>query len=264
MNTATLLFLNVRWLDVLDIVLVAFLFYKLYHIIKGTVAIRIFVGIAGIYLLWKLVKAFQMEMLGEILGQFIGVGVIALIIVFQQELRKFLLMVGGAGWNKIAENAFLSKWFKREEHEATPKVVQALSRTCSSLAGSKTGALIIIENKSNPMMHVQNADVIDAVLSADLLRSIFHKESPMHDGAVIILKDRIHAVRCVLPVSDSVSLPKEFGMRHRSAVGITEVSDAMAIAISEENGGISIAEDGRLKVDVSLKTLERELRKILG
>lgn len=263
MTLASLLFLNVRWLDVLDIVLVAYLFYMLYHLIKGTVAIRIFGGIAAIYLLWKLVKAFQMEMLGEILGQFIGVGVIALIIVFQQELRKFLLMVGGSGWNRIAENAYFSKWFKQDKPEAMPQSVMALSRTCSSLSGTKTGALIIIENKSNPMIHVQNADVIDAVLSADLLKAIFHKESPMHDGAVVIIKNRINAVRCVLPVSDSTSLPKEFGMRHRSAVGITEVSDAMAIAISEENGGISIAEAGKLKVDVSLKTLERELRKVL-
>lgn len=262
---STFLFLNVRWLDVLDIVLVAFLFYRLYHLIKGTVAIRIFVGIAAIYLVWKLLEAFQMEMLGEILGQFIGVGVIALIIVFQQELRKFLLMIGGAGWTKVVDESFLSRWFKtnlNDEH-VTPQSIQKISRACSSMAGTKTGALIVVAHKSNPMHHVQNGDEIDAVLSADLLRSIFHKESPLHDGAVVILNGRIHAARCVLPVSESTSIPKEFGMRHRSALGISEVTDAIVVAISEENGGISIAREGRLKVDVSLKTLERELRQVL-
>jgi diadenylate cyclase len=265
MTLVTILFLNIRLLDVLDILLVAYLFYMLYHLIKGTVAIRIFVGIASIYLLWKLVKAFQMEMLGEILGQFIGVGVIALIIVFQQELRKFLLMLGSTGWNKIAENSYLSKWFGKELlADEAPRVVQALVRICTILASSKTGGLIIVENKSDVMLQVQNADVIDAVLSVDLLQSIFHKESPMHDGAAVVIKDRIHAVRGVLPISSSTSMPKEFGMRHRSAVGISEVSDAIAIAISEENGGISIAESGKLKVDVSLKVLEKSIRKALG
>lgn len=256
-----LLFLQIRLLDILDILLVAYLFYLLYHLIKGTVAIRIFVGIAGIYLVWKLVEAFQMEMLGEILGQFIGVGVIALIIVFQQELRKFLLMLGSTGWNRLVESPLLKRFFTQRSNDEQHDVVKTLSRACLSLSGSKTGALLVLGRNADPMLHVQNGDEINANLSSDLIKALFHKESPMHDGAMIIHQNKIVAVRGVLPVSDSQNIPKDLGMRHRSALGISELSDVMAIAISEENGGISIAEDGKLKVDVSVKTLERELNK---
>lgn len=258
-----LLFLSIRWLDVVDIFLVAVLLYQLYKLVKGTVAIRIFLGILAIYLLWKLVSALSMELLSEILGQFIGVGVLALIIVFQQEIRRFLLMVGsqspfaGAGIiNKIIN------WSKtdREEQENDNN---AISRACFNLSRNQMGALIVIATDTELKYHASTGDQIDAKLSAPLLESIFFKNSPLHDGGVIIYKNRIKAARCILPVSDNPDIPSSYGLRHRAALGLTESSPALAIVVSEENGKISIAKDGKLKWDLSMEDFRSELDKLL-
>jgi uncharacterized protein (TIGR00159 family) len=258
-----LLFLSIRWLDVVDIFLVAVLLYQLYKLVKGTVAIRIFLGILAIYLLWKLVSALSMELLSEILGQFIGVGVLALIIVFQQEIRRFLLMVGsqspfaGAGIiNKIIN------WSKTagEDQENDNN---AISRACFNLSRNQMGALIVIATDTELKYHASTGDQIDAKLSAPLLESIFFKNSPLHDGGVIIYKNRIKAARCILPVSDNPDIPSSYGLRHRAAVGLTESSPALAIVVSEENGKISIAKDGKLKVDLSREDFRAELDKLL-
>ena len=235
-TTSSLLFISIRWLDVVDIFLVAVLIYQLYKLVKGTVAIRIFLGILAIYLLWKLVSALSMELLSEILGQFIGVGVLALIIVFQQEIRRFLLLVGsqspfaGAGMiNKIV------KWSKAAgEEEETD--INAVVRACYNMSRDKVGALIVIATDTELKYHASTGDEIDARLSAALIESIFFKNSPLHDGGAIVFKNRITAARCILPVSDNPKIPANFGLRHRAAVGITESSTAMAVVVSEENG----------------------------
>lgn len=258
---STFLFISVRWLDVIDILLVALLLFQLYKLVKGTVAIRIFLGILAIYLIWKLVSAMQMELLSEILGQFIGVGVLALIIVFQQEIRRFLLLVGSQ--SPFARKGLMKKvlkWTKQDDE--IPKINSgAIVRACVNMSKSRTGALIIVAIDTELKYHSSTGDYIDAKLTSTLLESIFFKNSPLHDGAVIIFENRIKAARCILPVSDSPNIPSNFGLRHRAAVGLTENSPALAIIVSEENGSVSIAKQGKLHSQISREELKTELDK---
>ncbi len=260
----SILFISIGWLDVLDILLVAILLYQLYKLIKGTVAIRIFLGILAIYLIWKLVSAMQMELLSEILGQFIGVGVLALIIVFQQEIRRFLLLLGSQ--SAFAGPGIIKKILSWSKNKVTEEQldVGAIIRACFDLSRSKTGALLVISQESELQYQASTGTAIDANLSASLLESIFFKNSPLHDGGVIIYQNRIKAARCILPVSDSPKIPPHLGLRHRAAVGITENTTAIAIAVSEETGKISAVKAGDLQLDISAEELrsflERELK----
>ena len=247
-------------LDIIDILLVAILLFQLYKLIKGTVAIKIFVGILAIYLLWKIVEVLQMKLLSEILGQFIGVGVIAVIIVFQQELRKFLIMIGNT---KFFSKEGIMK-FKCVNEENTVKVnINAIVNACQQMASSKTGAIIIITKENSLSSYIDTGELIQAKSSSSLIQNIFFKNSPMHDGAVIITGDKVMAARCILPVIENEAFPSHLGMRHRAAAGITENTDCLAIIISEERGKISIAKKGELEIDLSSEqlkdTLEEEL-----
>ncbi|HPE57586.1 MAG TPA: diadenylate cyclase CdaA [Bacteroidales bacterium] len=240
-----LAFIEIKFLDILDILLVAFLLYELYNLLKGTVAINIFFGIVAFYLLWKLVTALEMKLLGEIFGAFISVGFIALIVVFQPEIRKFLLMLGTPGFIQKKRSRFLF-WkfdFGNESNLDIDKILLA----CNNLSEKKTGALIIITNKSGLEQYVNTGDIIDANVSNGLIENIFTKNAPLHDGAMIIHHNKIRAVGCILPVSSSKTIPAMYGLRHRAAVGVTEQSDALAIIISEETGSISIARHGKLR-----------------
>jgi len=254
-----LLFLQVRWLDVLDILLVAILLYQLYKLVKGTVAIRIFLGILAIYLFWKLVSALQMELLSEILGQFIGVGVLALIIVFQQEIRRFLLLLGSQ--RPFAGQGIIKKilnWSK-QENEGEALNVTAIIKACQNMSKSKTGALIIIAKDTVLKFHAATGDQIDALLSTELLESIFFKNSPLHDGGTIIVNNRIKAARCILPLTEKMNLPAKYGLRHRAAIGITEDSTAIAIIVSEESGEIALAKGGEISANLSVEQLRTKL-----
>jgi diadenylate cyclase len=253
------LFISVQWFDILDILMVALLLYQLYKLVKGTVAIRIFLGILAIYVLWKLVSAMQMEMLSEILGQFIGVGVLALIIVFQQEIRRFLLLVGSqspfAGKGVVRK---LLKWTNQYEEKASLNV-NAIVKACFNLSKSKTGALIIIATDSELKYHASTGVNIDAKLSAIFLESIFFKNSPLHDGGVIIHNNKIKAARCILPVSDNPDIPAHFGLRHRAALGLTENSPALAIVVSEETGKISFIEGTKFEMNLNSEQLREKI-----
>jgi len=257
------LFISVKWLDVVDIFLVAILIYQLYKLIKGTVAIRIFLGILAIYLFWKLVSAMQMELLSEILGQFIGVGVLALIIVFQQEIRRFLLLLGSQ--SPFGGPSFIKKivsWSKNEA-KTTNLNINAIVRACFNMSRNKTGALIVITKDSELKYHASTGDEIDAKLTASLLESIFFKNSPLHDGAIVIANNTVKATRVILPVSSERNIPQRFGLRHRAALGITEKTDALAIAVSEETGQISYIKDGEFVMfndnDDLIKMIKRDL-----
>lgn len=257
----SILFISIGWLDVLDILLVAILLYQLYKLIKGTVAIRIFLGILAIYLIWKLVSAMQMELLSEILGQFIGVGVLALIIVFQQEIRRFLLLLGSQ--SAFAGPGIIKKilsWSKSKVTEQKPDVA-AIIRACYDLSRTKTGALIVMSQESELHYQASTGTELDAKISASLLESIFFKNSPLHDGGVIIYQNKIKAARCILPVSDSPKIPSNLGLRHRAAVGITENTTAIAIAVSEETGKISVVKAGELQLGISAEELRSFLEK---
>lgn len=252
-------FITIRFLDILDILLVAFLLYQIYNLIRGTTAINIFIGIFTLYLLWLVVKALNMSLLSSILGQVIGVGVIALIIVFQQEVRRFLLIIST---RYVRNRKFsLEKLFSFGEKEVVEVKIDSIVSACSNMSAFKTGALIAITKKSDLMSFIRTGDVINADTSSRLLESIFFKNSPLHDGAVIIQKDKIAAARCVLPVTDRIDLPPQFGMRHRAALGIAEKTDAIVILVSEETGAISFAKEESIETNIGPNRLRQILER---
>lgn len=255
-------FIHISLLDMLDIFLVALLLFQLYRLIKGTIAINIFVGIFGVYLFWLLVKALNMELLSSILGQFIGVGVIALIIVFQQELRRFLLILGGR--YKIPGWLSFSFLFAQETSELISNEIMSVVEACENMSSTKTGALIVFARKSELDQILETGDQIDAQISSRLLESIFFKNSPLHDGAVLIVRDKIRAARCQLPTTENIYLPAKYGMRHRAAVGMTEKTDSVVAIVSEETGNISISVDGKLSGKLTPSELQKQLMKELG
>lgn len=254
-------FLDISILDILDIFLVAFLLYQIYRLVKGTVAINIFIGVAAIFLIWKLVQALQMEVLSLILGNFIGVGVIALVIVFQQEIRRFLLVIGST--NFTSKRIFLKqlKWLRddNEEEIGFSEIVLA----CKEMSQTKTGALMVIERKSPLGFYSNTGTKIGGKLSTALLLTIFKKNSPLHDGAIIISGSKIMAAGCILPVTEKQNVPTRFGLRHRAAMGVAEKTDAMALIVSEETGDISIASAEKFLNKIELDQLESKLRGLL-
>ena len=250
-------FLKVSWLDVLDILLVAFLLYQLYKLVRGTVAINIFIGLASIYLIWQLVKTFQLQLLSEILGQFIGVGVIILAIVFQQELRKFLIMIGRA---RIIKNKGIFDFNLIKENK-TKLALDVIMKSCKNLSLSKTGAIIVLELTNSLDAFVETGVEMNAKISVATLESIFYKNSPLHDGAVIIKDNRIIAARCVLPITNNDDFPGYLGMRHRAAAGLAEDSDAIIIVVSEQTGNICFVKSDVLAENCSLENLRKRLDK---
>ncbi len=254
-------FLDISILDIIDIFLVAFLLYQIYRLVKGTVAINIFIGVAAIFLIWKLVQALQMEVLSLILGNFIGVGVIALVIVFQQEIRRFLLVIGST--NFTSKRIFLKqlKWLRDENEEEIgfSEIVLA----CKEMGQTKTGALMVIERKSKLGFYSNTGTKIGGTLSTALLLTIFKKNSPLHDGAVIVSGSKIMAAGCILPVTEKPNVPTRFGLRHRAAMGVAEKTDALALIVSEETGDISISSGEKFINKIEIDQLESKLRSLL-
>ena len=236
-------FIPFSFLDILDIVLVAILLYYIYQLIRGTVAINIFIGIAIVYLIWKLTLALQMELLSDILGKFLGGGFIALIIVFQQEIRRFLLMVGST--NLASKKGMLKRLkFLRSDDTLTTTNVESIISACTAMAKTKTGALIVLERNNSLELLKQTGDAMHAEVNKPLLASIFYKNSPLHDGAIIIEDNIITATRVILPLEKDINIPARFGLRHRAAIGVTMRYDALALVVSEETGQISYIKDG--------------------
>jgi len=251
------LFIKIRILDIIDILFVAYLMFQVYLLIRGTVAMNIFIGILSVYLLWIIVKALNMQLLGTILGQVIGVGVIALIIVFQQEIRRFLIYIGNQYFSR--NRLSFEKVFPITFTGAPRVRIKSILKACINMARTKTGALIVIGRKSELSVYSETGDIMEAITSSRLIESIFSKYSPLHDGALIIINDRIIAARCVLPVSENPNLPPDYGMRHRAAIGMTEHTDSLVIVVSEQTGAISIAEFGKIKPIVDHKELSFKL-----
>lgn len=249
---------HITILDIIDIFLVATVLFQLYRLIRGTAALSIFLGIFFIYLFWLIVKALNMEMISALIGQVIGVGVIALIIVFQQEVRRFLLFIGN---RYISKNRFsFSRLFSMAGNApASPGEVEEIVKACERLASNKTGALIVVGRKSSLAIFSEGGEILKARISAELLETIFFKNTPLHDGAVLIENGYILAARCSLPTTEQLTLPHRFGMRHRAAIGMSEHSDAIIVVISEETGFISVVDAGELRENIS----PNELRNIL-
>ncbi|MCK9452384.1 MAG: diadenylate cyclase CdaA [Bacteroidales bacterium] len=257
-------FIELRLFDIIDILLVASLLYGLYYLLRGTVAINIFMGIVAVFMMWKVVTALQMELLGDILGAFVSVGFIALIIIFQPEIRQFLLALGTTGFIKRFRQRLQLPFFKSADDIQIE--LDVIAKSCVSMASKYTGALIVITRQNGLYQASQTGVQIDAELSEALIENIFFKNTPLHDGAMIISQNRIMAAGCILPVTKKLDLPDRPGLRHRAGLGITEQSDALAIVVSEETGKISIANNGRIyQVDEKnlLIKLKNELRPII-
>lgn len=256
-------FLSIRFLDILDIFLVAYLLYQVYMLLKGTVAMNIFVGVFGTYLLWLLVKALNMQLLGSILGQVMGVGMVAIVVVFQQEIRRFFLLIGTrylANRNFSIEK-FLSLFIKKD----TPEVkIYQIVKACVTMARSKTGALIVVTDKSDLKSYSETGEILDAITSQRTIETVFFKNSPLHDGAMIIYGDKIYAAGCVLPVSENPKIPQHLGLRHRAAVGMTEATDSFVLIVSEETGYISYAQNGKVVTHVSPTELSIKMKTIFS
>ena len=246
-------FIPFTLIDFIDILLVSLLLYGLYRATKGTNALYILSGIVLIYLAWVVVNALNMELLSTILSQIISVGVIAFLIVFQPEIRRFLQMIG----MRQKHLQFISRIFgpaQKEELNLTP-----IADACREMAENKTGALIVIGQQSDLTLIIDGGIAINANLSQSLLQNIFFKNAPLHDGAVVISNNKIAAAACVLPLADDPDIAKELGTRHRAAIGISKESDSIVVVVSEETGKISVAKDGTLIADVR----EEVLKKIL-
>lgn len=237
-------FIQIRIWDILDILLVGLLFYGLYYLVKGTTAIKIFFGIVAIILGLKIVTALHMELLSYILGAFVNVGLIALIIIFQPEVRRFLL---GIGNSKIAEtfNKLITNLGFRYKEE-NQLDLNSICEACASMSQDKVGALILITQENNLNEIIETGVTIDAVISKPLIENIFFKNSPLHDGAMVISNNKIEAARCILPITQNTNLPGSYGLRHRAGIGITENSDCIAIVVSEETGSIRIIKNGKV------------------
>jgi diadenylate cyclase len=248
-------FIHVRIIDIVDILLVAYLLYQVYMLIRGTIATYIFITIITFYVVWLLVKD-NMLLLGGILGQIIGVGAIAIIVVFQQELRRFLIMFSARYLHKTGIS--IDNFFSNMGPVLPVMNINAIIKACVNMSKDRIGALIVLQRNSLLDSYTSTGDLLEARTTSRLLESIFNKNSPLHDGAVIINDDKIRAASCILPVSDNFELPEQLGLRHRAGVGLTEQSDALVIIISEQTGIISLAETGNL-TPVEIKELHKKL-----
>lgn len=254
----TMGFVPFTFIDFIDIILVAAIMFWIYRATRGTNAPYIISGIIMIYLMWVVVRTLNMELLSNILGQFVSVGVIALIIVFQPEIRRFLQMIG----MRQKRFNFIARIFNRNDNTSVT-IIAPIVQACREMSAHKTGALIVIGRQSDLRLITEGGIAIDAKISTPLLENIFFKNAPLHDGAVVIEGDRIVAAKCILPVTQS-DVPKSYGTRHRAAIGMSEISDAIILVVSEETGGISIAHGGTIHRDIAPDQLTNLLQRHFG
>ena len=244
--------------DFIDILLVAFLLYYTYKLMKASGSINVFTGVLVFVMIWLVVsQVLEMKLLGTILDKLVNVGVLALIILFREEIRRFLLTLGSHRHVRALIRFFTGNKKQETGHEDIMPIVMA----CLSMGKQKVGALIVMERNMPLDDVVRTGEVIDANINQRLIENIFFKNSPLHDGAMVISKQRIKAAGCILPVSHNLDIPKELGLRHRAAMGISQVSDARAIIVSEETGSISVAYKGQFHLRLNAEELERILTK---
>ena len=255
-------FLDISWLDLLDIGLVAILIYQIYNLLQGSVASRVFVGYLLVYLAYLLVKALGLNLMTTILEYFISVGALALIIIFQHEIRRFLLLIGkSTNWTSSRR---IRKWLLRDSDRMDGRTpLKPILDTCKALGAEFSGGLLVLQRNDDLEKFAQSGELIDADVSKPLLIAIFSQYSPLHDGAVIISDGRIRAARCILPVSEDDELPPSLGFRHRAALGMSEATDAAIIAVSEESGRLALALNGQLYTNLSQPELESRLERYL-
>lgn len=255
-------FIKMTLFDVVDILMVAIIMYYIYKLIRGTQATSILAGILVIYVSWIVARAFNMELMSGILGSVVSVGLIALIIIFQSEIRKFLQTLG----SRSQQTGPLSVIYKllspaKNKHENIDNVIDPIVSACGSMSASLTGALIVIKQDGSLDDIIATGVEIDANIDPSLIKNIFFKNSPLHDGAMVVGGGRIVAAKCVLPSTKS-EVPLSFGMRHRAAMGLCEESDAIVVVVSEETGAISVAQNGKIRRGLSETELKAELMRL--
>ncbi|MCF0165205.1 MAG: TIGR00159 family protein [Bacteroidales bacterium] len=249
-------FVHISFIDILDIILVGLLIYELFRLIRGTAAIRIVTGVFTLYVIWMVVQALNMKLLSTILGQVLGVGVIAMIIIFQQEIRRFLFRIGSSYGGGI-----FSKWrYRKDKSIISSEAIDEITSACRKMSETKTGALIVFVHNSSLAAEIETGDTINAAINRRLIENLFFKNSPLHDGAVIMDPHHIIAARCTLPITEKQDINPKYGMRHKAAIGITEQGDAEVIVVSEETGEISYVAKGVITKMNSIA----ELNTILG
>ena len=250
------MFFNIAIMDVIDVVLVAFLLYYLYRVMKDSGSLNVFLGILMFIFSWLFVsKLLQMRLLGSIFDQLMSVGTLALVIIFQEEIRNFFRTLGSH-----RQLRFLSRFFSRDKKDDATDVLPIVL-ACNSMAQQKVGALIVVQRNMSLDDIVKTGETINADISQRLIEAVFFKNAPLHDGAMVIQNGRITAAQCILPVSHNLNISKKLGLRHRSAIGITESYDAIAIVVSEETGTISAAIGGKLMQNLDARKLEEILNK---
>ena len=252
-------FIQVRIWDILDVLLVGLLFYGLYYLVKGTTAIKIFSSIVAIILGLKIVTALHMELLSYILGAFVNVGFIALIIIFQPEVRRFLLSIGNTKIADSFKNLIAGLGFRYKEENNID--LNSICEACASMSQDKVGALILLAQENNLNEIIETGVTINAIISKPLIENIFFKNSPLHDGAMVIANNKIKAARCILPITQNINLPGSYGLRHRAGIGITENSDCIALVVSEETGSIRIIKGGKVH-DVKASEMKAKIKEL--
>lgn len=245
--------------DIFDIVIVALMLYYLYRIMKESGTINIFYGVMAFIVVWVVAsEILEMRLIGTILDKFMSIGLLILVIIFQDQIKRFLVELGSQRRWKFLTNLFHHRRYDGSTDEGC-QYIMPIVYACRNMAKTKTGALIVIQEHL-PLDNYENTgDSIDAAINSRLIENIFFKNSPLHDGAMIIADGRIKAAGCILPVSHDTDVPRSLGLRHRSALGISQASDAMAIVVSEETGHISIAHKGRLETNLTSTQLEQRL-----
>jgi len=256
-------FLHLNFVDILDIILLTVLLYYIYKLVKGTAAVNIFIGIVIFYLFWQLTRVIEMEMLSGILGEFVKVGFIAMIVVFQQEIRKFLLMVGSAQFT--GKGALLTSWRLLKPGDIKIETdIESIVKACERMGKRKTGALLVIKRRNRLDFVKTTGDAMDIEVNIPIIESIFYPNSTLHDGATIIEENKITATRAILPVSNTREIPLRYGLRHRAALGITEKTDAIALVVSEETGKTSYIKDGEFVFYENFEQLAEKLKEDLS
>ncbi|MDR1344541.1 MAG: diadenylate cyclase CdaA [Tannerellaceae bacterium] len=243
--------------DIVDILLVAVFLHQAYRLMKGSGTIALFSGIIAFIIVWILIsQVLEMRLMGAILDKFINVGVLVLVILFQDEIRRFLFALGSHRRWKIFTNIFRNKNSRNENEN---KYVTPVVLACMNMARKKTGALIVIGQEMNLAVYEHTGEMFNADVNARLIENIFFKNSPLHDGAMIIAGNRIRAAACILPVAQHATLPQDLGLRHRSGLGMSMETDALVIIVSEERGEISIARKGRITGNITAEELQQTL-----
>ncbi|WP_108821469.1 diadenylate cyclase CdaA [Dysgonomonas sp. Marseille-P4361] len=247
--------------DIIDILLVAAVMYKIYRMVSKSGTAVIFNGVLAFIILWVLIsQVLQMRLMGAILDKFASFGIFVLIIIFQDDIKRFLISLGSNQTFRFFARLFKSK----DTRDLTDADVTSVVLACMNMAKTHTGALIVIEQEMKLGQFMDTGDIIDADISTRLIENIFFKNSPLHDGAMIIGNKKIKAAGCILPISQNQDLPKFFGLRHRAALGVSQETDAKVIVVSEERGKISFVSDGNIEANITPERLQELLTKSMN